>query len=223
MPPDADGSLHEETVTVRGKNWKVYAVGGAPAQAVQHATLELMPRQPDLVVAGINYGENLTTSITISGTVGAALQGAAMGSPSMAVSLEMPAEFFETYSTEIDFSVAAHFTALFARVLLGTNLSKDVDMLKVDVPCDATVKTPWRMTRLSRHPYYIPVVPRRVHLEDTTPIEWEIVMDEKMLEPDSDVYALRVDRCVSVTPLSLDLTSRVDLAGLEQLIRSETG
>ena len=181
-----------------------------------------MPRRPDLVVAGINYGENLTTSITISGTVGAALQGGAMGSPSMAVSLEMPAEYFETYSKEIDFSVAAYFTSIFARVLLKANLFNDVDMLKIDVPCDATPQTPWRMTRLSRHPYYIPVVPGRVQLEDTAPIEWEIALDEKMLEPDSDVYALRVERHISVTPLSLDLTSRVDLAELEQRLRSET-
>jgi 5'-nucleotidase len=221
MPPSADGRLHEETVTVRGKEWKVYAVGGSPAQAVQHATLELMPRRPDLVVAGINYGENLTTNITISGTVGAALQGAAMGSPSMAISLEMPVEYFETYSTEIDFSVAAHFTALFARKLLKEELFEDVDMLKVDVPCDATPQTPWRVTRLSRHPYYIPVVPRRVQLEDTTTVEYEIVLDEKMLESDSDVYTLRVERQVSVTPLSLDLTSRVALAELEQRLRSE--
>jgi 5'-nucleotidase len=140
----------------------------------------------------------------------------------MAVSLEMPAEFFETYSTEIDFSVAAHFTAIFARKLLKGDLFKDVDMLKVDVPCDATTQTPWRVTHLSRHPYYIPVVPRRAQLEDKAPIEWEIVIDEKMLEPDSDVYTLRVDRQVSVTPLSLDLTSRVDLAALEQHLRSET-
>jgi 5'-nucleotidase len=49
------------------------------------------------------------------------------------------------------------------------------------------------------------------------------VTDEKMLEPDSDVYVLRVERQVSVTPLSLDLTSRVDLAELEKHMRSEMG
>jgi len=221
MPPDADGSLREETVSVRGKEWKVYAVGGSPAQAVLHGILELMPRRPDLVVAGINYGENLTTNVTISGTVGAALQGAASGAPSMAVSLEMPVEFFETYSTEIDFSVAAHFTALFARKLLREELFKDVDLLKVDVPCDATAQTPWRVTRLSRYQYYIPFVPRRVQLEDAVPIDYEIVLDKEVLEPDSDVYALRVERQISVTPLSLDLTSRVDLAELEQRLRAE--
>ena len=67
-----------------------------------------------------------------------------------------------------------------------------------------------------------PVVPGRVQLDDKAPIEWEIAIDEKILEPDSDVYALRVERQVSVTPLSLDLTSRVDFAELERHIRSET-
>ncbi|HEY43385.1 MAG TPA: 5'/3'-nucleotidase SurE [Anaerolineae bacterium] len=223
MPPDSEGSLREETVSVRGKEWKVYAVGGSPAQAVLHAILELMPRRPDLVVAGINYGENLTTSVTISGTVGAALQGAASGAPAMAISLEMPVEFFETHSTEIDFSVAAHFTTLFARKLIKKEHFNDVDMLKVDVPCDATPQTPWRVTRLSRHPYYIPVVPRRVQLEDAAPIDYEIVLNEETVELDSDVYALRVERQVSVSPLSLDLTSRVDLVELEQRLRAERG
>jgi broad specificity polyphosphatase/5'/3'-nucleotidase SurE len=36
---------------------------------------------------------------------------------------------------------------------------------------------------------------------------------------DSDVYAVRVKRVVSVTPLSLDLTARVDFKVLEKLLR----
>jgi 5'-nucleotidase len=44
-------------------------------------------------------------------------------------------------------------------------------------------------------------------------------MDLATLEPDSDVYALAVDRVVSVTPLSIDLTSRVDLAALSADLR----
>lgn len=223
MPVSSDGKLHEEEVEIRGKLWKVYAVGGSPAQAVLHGILELMPRRPDLVVAGINYGENLTTSITISGTVGAALQGAASGAPSLAVSLEMPKEYFETYSIEIDFSTAAHFTAFFAGMLLNSEPFKEVDVLKVDVPCDATPQTPWRLTRLSRHPYYIPVIPRRKQLDEPAPVDYQIILDEAKLEADSDVYAMRVARQVSVTPLSLDLTSPVDLRELERHLRDKVG
>ena len=102
MPITSDGLIVEEEVVVNGKTWKVYAVGGSPAQAVQHGILEIMPRPPDLVVAGINYGENLTVGITISGTVGAALEGQAFGVPALAVSLEMPMEYYGSHSVDIE-------------------------------------------------------------------------------------------------------------------------
>jgi 5'-nucleotidase len=221
MPVTSDGALVEEQVNVRGKKWKVYAVGGSPAQAVQHGILELMPRQPDLVVAGINYGENLTTGITVSGTVGAALEGASFGVPALAVSLEVPAEFYLSHSDTIDFRVAKHFTAYFARVLIGMKPMTDVDVLKVDIPSDASETTEWRMTRLSRQKYYVPVVSSRTRLEDPANIKFEINLDRDKIELDSDVYALRIDRKVSVTPISLDTTSRVDFAELENHLKSK--
>src|SRR5512133_3679716 len=59
----------------------------SPARAVLHAFDVLFTgSKPDLLVSGINYGENLGTNITISGTVGAALQGAAFGVPGIAMS-----------------------------------------------------------------------------------------------------------------------------------------
>ena len=221
MPVTSDGKLLEEQVNVRGKNWKVYAVGGSPAQAVQHGILELMPRQPDLVVAGINYGENLTTGITVSGTVGAALEGASFGVPALAVSLEMPAEYYLSHSDTIDFRVAKYFTAYFARVLIGMKPMTDVDVLKVDIPSDASETTEWRMTRLSRQKYYVPVVSPRRRLEDPSNIQFEINLDRDKIERDSDVYALRIDRKVSVTPISLDTTSRVNFAELENHLKSK--
>ena len=221
MPVTSDGRLLEDQVNVRGKNWKVYAVGGSPAQAVQHGILELLPRQPDLVVAGINYGENLTTGITVSGTVGAALEGASFAVPALAVSLEVPAEYYLSHSDTIDFRVAKYFTAYFARVLIGMKPMTDVDVLKVDIPSDASETTEWRMTRLSRQKYYVPVVSPRMQLEDPANIKFEINLDRDKIELDSDVYALRIDRIVSVTPISLDTTSRVDLSELENHLKSQ--
>src|SRR5512137_740517 len=69
MPHVSDGVIRPETLHVRDKDWTVYAVGGSPAQAVLHGILEIMPQRPDLVVSGINYGENVATGITVSGTV----------------------------------------------------------------------------------------------------------------------------------------------------------
>ena len=77
-----------------------------------------MPQKPDLVVSGINYGENVATGITISGTVGAAMEAASVNIPALAASLETPHDKHLSYDTDVDFSAAAHFTALFARALL---------------------------------------------------------------------------------------------------------
>jgi broad specificity polyphosphatase/5'/3'-nucleotidase SurE len=51
-------------------------------------------------------------------------------------------------------------------------------------------------------------------------VDFEIRFDEDKLESDSDVYAVRVAHEVSVTPLSLDMTARVDFADLERRLRS---
>lgn len=220
MPTTSDGVICEEELEVRGKIWKVYAVGGSPAQAVQHGILEITARKPDVVVAGINYGANVGMSVTISGTVGAALESAALGVPSLAISLETDPSYHLTYSSEVDFSAAAHFAIVFARLLLQGERIADVDVLKVEVPCDAKPETPWQITRLSRAKYYIPVKPDRTRLDEPASVSYTVVANSEDFEPDSDTYALRVLRKVAVTPLSIDLTSRVDLDEFERGLRA---
>src|SRR5687768_6575220 len=106
MPYSSEGRIYEESVTVGGQTWKVYAVDGTPAQAVQHGLMELMPAYPDLIVAGINYGENVGSGVTISGTVGAALEGASFGVPGLAVSLQTDSQYHLSHSTDVDFAAA---------------------------------------------------------------------------------------------------------------------
>jgi 5'-nucleotidase len=219
LPITSDGVIRSQTMEVNGKEWTVYAVGGTPAQAVLHAVLEILPAKPDLVVSGINYGENVGVGITISGTVGAALEAAAMGIPALAASLETDPSHHHSYSEEVDFSTAAVFTAFFARLLLERRLPPDVDVLKVDVPSDAGPQTPWEITRLSRIPYYIPTRPERESWEQPGRVGYHLGGDPSQDQVDSDIYALRVKRLVSVTPLSLDLTSRVDLKAFEGELR----
>ncbi|OGO16424.1 MAG: 5'/3'-nucleotidase SurE [Chloroflexi bacterium RBG_16_48_8] len=221
MPSTSDGVIREEEVEVRGKRWKVYAVGGTPAQAVQHAVLELMPGIPDLVVSGINYGENIGSGVTISGTVGAALEGAAIGAPSMAVSLEVDLSHHLSHSKEIDFGAAAHFTCVFARQLLKGPRLADVDVLKIDVPCDATADTPWKITRLSRVQYFLPVKPERADFAEAVQLGYRRMEEEECLDPGTDSHALRKERVVAVTPISLDLTSRTDFTQLDQILRND--
>jgi 5'-nucleotidase len=220
LPSTSDGAIRVEVVRVRGRDWTVYAVGGSPAQAVLHGILEIMPQHPDLVVSGINYGENVGTGVTISGTVGATLEAASHGIPALAMSLETDREHHQSYSTEIDFSAAAYFAAYFARQMLEKCFPPDVALLKVDVPSDASRQTPWQVTRIAHQRYYLPVPPKRKSWDEPGKIDYEeaAILDGE--REDSDVYVLRVKRLVSVTPLSLDLTSRVDFGELNRLLTS---
>ena len=122
LPLTSDGKIAAHKLTVHEKEWTVYAVGGTPAQAVLHGVLEVMPVWPNLVVSGINYGENLGTGVTISGTVGAALEAASLGIPALAASLQVPSGNYLSYSREIDFSAAQYFVTLFARRMLESGL-----------------------------------------------------------------------------------------------------
>ena len=222
MPQGPEGRISRYPLEVDGQPVTAYQVDASPASVVLHALLELIPRRPALLISGINYGENLGTDVTISGTVGAALQGAALGIPALAASLQTPKETHTNPSDSVDFTAAIHFTRLFARRLLTASLPFDVDLLKLDVPSDATPETPWRLTRVSRHVYFVPVPPQRTSLAEPARIDYAPLAHPERTEPDSDIYALAVDRVVSVAPLSLDLTSRTDPGEMEALLRGLT-
>jgi 5'-nucleotidase len=218
LPYDSDGIIQPQKLIVHGKEWTTYAVGGSPAQAVLHAILEIIQKKPDLVVAGINYGENVGSGVTVSGTVGAALEAATLGVKALAMSLQtLPQDHF-SLSKEVDFSIAAYFTHFFAEKLLRLNLPFDVDVLKVDIPRDATEDTPWVITRQSRERYYHPLPTKRQSLEQPGHMKYEIRIDLDNPEPDSDLRAVLIDKLVSVTPLSFDLSSRVDPHHLHTLL-----
>ncbi len=221
LPIYSDGLIDPQKMQVNDQNWTVYAVGGTPAQAVLHAIFEILPERPILAVAGINYGENLGTGITISGTVGAALEAAAHGIPALAISLETRRELHLSYSPEVDFSTAGYFAVYFGRMLIEKKMPEDVKVIKVDVPSDATPETPWRITRLSRIIYYQPTPPERKSWNQPGIPSYRIVGDPSKDREDSDVYTLRVKREVSVTPLSLDLTSRIELEEFEHYLRGD--
>jgi 5'-nucleotidase len=219
LPGTSDGIIQPETLVVHGQAWTVYAVGGSPAQAVLHAILEIMPQKPDLVVSGINYGENIGTGVTVSGTVGAAMEGAALGYRALAVSLQTDQKYHLSYSHDVEFSAAAQFTAKFARMLLEKQFPEDVQLLKVEVPSDATIETPWEISRLTRQRYYEPLKPERTSWDVAANVGYREAARLEDEAKDTDAYVMRKKRRVAVTPLSLDLTARVDLPALEKFMR----
>ena len=173
-----------------------YAVNGTPADCVKIALAELLDDPPDLVASGVNLGPNTGVSVFYSGTVSAAFEGALMGIPSIAVSLNT----FE----EPDFRPAAAVGARLAAMILSEGLPDGV-FLNVNVP-----SLPWadlRGVRVVRQALsrFVESYHRR-----QDPRGREYFWLDGYLEPlepadDTDVVALE-QGYVSITPLRADLT-----------------
>lgn len=184
-----------------------YAVDAAPAIAARAGVMLLARRPIALAFAGINYGENIGTSITTSGTVCAAIETASFGIPSVAISRETdPAHHFDV-SDAVDFQVAACFAHRLASALLERPLPPEVDLLKVDVPQSATPDTPWELTRLTRQRYFESRVSTDPRGQRRFTGYYRHI-DRAALEPDSDAHVFAVKRHISVCPLTIDLSAR---------------
>ena len=211
---DKHASLSSYDYTVKGVRVRAFHCDCSPALLVRHGLRAVFSEEkPGLVISGINYGENLGSSITCSGTVGAALEAASAGIPSIAVSKQTDVESHRNY-TEQDWSATMFFLNRFSKLLLTRETGHDVEVLKIDVPDSATEKTEWKITSLAKSAYYHRKI---ANISETSPFNaGEIVVNynEKEISQDSDIYALAVERVVSVTPLSNDLTARVDLQDL---------
>ena len=92
VAPDREQSATSHSLTLHhplrpvqlGENrWQV---DGTPTDCVMLAIEQLMPRRPDFVLSGINHGPNMGEDVLYSGTVAAAMEGLALGVPSIAVS-----------------------------------------------------------------------------------------------------------------------------------------
>ena len=209
LPSTSTGIIERETIIIHGQEWTVYAIGGTPAQAVQHGLLEIMSAKPDLVVSGINYGENLATGITISGTVGAAMEAASYGIPALAVSLETDKKHHLSYSRDVVFSTAAHFTARVAARMLKGGMPRGVNLFKLDIPSSADSATPLAWTRLSHQRYFHPTKPDRTDWSQRGQVGYEARFDLSHEPEDTDLYAVIKKRLVSLTPLQLDFTAEI--------------
>jgi 5'-nucleotidase len=102
-----------------------FMVNGTPSDCVKLAVEAVFDTPPDLIFSGINRGPNLGTDVIYSGTVSAAIEGAILGVPAVAISV---AEF----ETPLYDSAAAFATKL-AKRILETGLSKNT-ILNVNVP-----------------------------------------------------------------------------------------
>jgi len=207
VAPDREQSATSHSLTLhhplrplpRGeRRWQV---DGTPTDCVMLAIEALMPDRPDFVLSGINHGQNMGEDVLYSGTVAAAMEGLALGVPSIAISFaggDLRADVTHLREqVKVLTPLLKHLTSLpeFPRdTLFNVNLP----------PGPASEVRGVKLTRLGRRVYSQSVAPmrdpwgRQIFWIGGGEISWTG-------EPDSDFRAIE-DGYVSVTPLHLDLT-----------------
>jgi 5'-nucleotidase len=182
----------------------VYSVDGTPTDCVNIAITKVLRTKPDLVVSGINKGYNIGDDVTYSGTVAGALEGALLGIPSLAVSLQRTHEL-------PDFGQAAAAAALVATAVLAHGLPIRT-LLNMNVP------------RVKARGLKVTVQGKRNHItsvaEATDPrgqkYYW-IEEGQSEWEPhDRSDYQAVKEGFISVTPLQPDLTAHDVLTFVEE-------
>ena len=197
-----------------GGRHPVYRCDGTPTDCVRVGLLGGLAAAADLVVSGINHGANLADDVTYSGTVGAGLEAAILGTPAICLSQQTPTGSFsvnyqedlETAGLAYDFSFAAAHGAALARSVVHARPVEPV-VLSVNYPAryaGAGAGAKSVLTRAGRRNY-----PRAAETEwaDGDAV-WLYLFgepDEIIPEADgslgTDIGALRAGH-VSVTPLS---------------------
>lgn len=201
------GIIDEVEIEINGKFMKAYAVHGSPSLSVAHGVMELSGRRPDLCISGINYGENLGTCLTCSGTLGAVFEANSYGIPGIAVSLS--ADFDTQRSNEFaenDWEASKAILRKYTQEFLEHGMPKGVDVWNINVPNGIKYPYPSRVTTQSRQNYYYFVHPPKRDYRSPFRLGSELTVEIESLEKDSDIYAIYVDHMISATPLNLQMS-----------------
>ena len=183
----------------------VYEVDGTPTDCVNVAFTKLFPTPPDLVVSGINKGLNIGDDVTYSGTVSGAMEAALLGVPGIAVSLART-------NGQYDFSHAANAAATVAALILREGLAPRT-FLSINVP---TGKPKGFKLTVQGKRNHVTIVDERTDPRGKQYYWIEEGQNDWEPHDRSDFQAVH-DGYVSVTPLQPDMTDYEALERLEAL------
>ena len=204
-----------EPVHVDEENERRWAVHGSPSDAVLLGLHNLMDgERPDLMLSGVNRGQNLAEDVTVSGTVAAAIQASEHGVPAIALSQTL-AKFTMTDTLSFD-TARAHAPGVI-RDLMAAGWPKDVVINVNFPPCRPEEVKGVHVTRQGQRDNWRIVTERRKDPRGRSYF-W-IGFDGALSNPDEgdDLHAI-YNGYISVTPLRLELTAEDVLAGLSSEI-----
>ncbi|MCX8500876.1 MAG: 5'/3'-nucleotidase SurE [Alphaproteobacteria bacterium] len=190
---------------------KRYAIDGTPTDSVLLAVNKVMTRQrPTLLLSGVNRGGNLGEDVTYSGTIAAAMEGALLGIPSIALSM------CANYGSAVKWQTPLKHGEAVIRWLLELGWPV-ATVMNINFPDCLPHEV--KGVRVTHQGF------RKIgdHLGERTdlygePYYWLAPLrEERSNDPESDIYAVQ-QNFISVTPLSLDLTARPEMSRLQKSV-----
>jgi len=203
---DQSGAAHSltlhEPLRLRQLGERVYAVKGTPTDCVIMCVRHILHDQkPDLVLSGVNSGQNIADDVTYSGTIAGAIEGTLLGIPSVALSQAVNYE----NRAEIRWQTAMKHGATVVRKLINAGWPQNV-MINLNFPdCEpGDVRGIEVTAQGKRDQDYLRIVDRTD--ARGKPYYW-LGFNRQLSDPEkgTDLWALR-ESYISVTPLQLDLT-----------------
>ncbi|MEX0992542.1 MAG: 5'/3'-nucleotidase SurE [Solirubrobacterales bacterium] len=225
IAPDTNRSASARSITTREPLWVEefefedgstgFATDGTPVDCVRFGALGLIDFEPELIVSGINHGANLGDDITYSGTVAAALEGAVLGLPAIAVSQQSTKREMDfRFGRDFDFAAVAAFTARLVGQLPQRPISAGT-LLNINCPARAATELAGAaITRLGKRIYR----DRLELIEDADGgrrRRFHIYGDDPSYHAEDGTDFAAIDGgAISVTPLHFELT---DIEQVEEM------
>ncbi|MFP3485089.1 MAG: 5'/3'-nucleotidase SurE [Vulcanisaeta sp.] len=199
--------------------FKVYATSGTPSDTIYLAALEIMDRV-DLVLSGINIGDNTSLQVILSsGTLGAAFQAALLGVPAIAYSVDVSREDELTNNEELNV-VLRTIVRESAKFVIERGMPRGVDVLSFNFPGKVREGMEVKLVRAAKLKFAeqvdVRIDPRgnRYYWLFGSLIEPEV---------DTDTYVVHKEGNIALTPLTLDMNAigprqRIDEALINELL-----
>ena len=190
---------------------------GTPADAVIHGVYQrsngnLPPF--DLVVSGINAGENTSVhSILTSGTCAVSFEAALLGFPAIAFSIDVDESlFFDERAEPPGLPIAAKLACEIILKVLEHGLPEGVAFLNVNFPDTLTDKTPIEICKMAMSKYSDYTIEKQDPRGVPYYWIWGNILE---LSENTDAYAVKTKKLTSITPITLYFDGR-EIPGIYQ-------
>ena len=203
-----------DPIRVRQVAEKSFSVTGTPTDCVMMGIRELGQGTFDLVLSGVNRGQNIAEDVTMSGTVAGAIEGMALGVPSIALSQAVH-NFDDGYRAM--FETAEAFGPGVIRRLIEVGWPAEV-VMNINFPARAPEQvTTVEVTRQGFRDAHIRHAEKRTDLRGRDYYWMGFSPQASSPEPGTDLAAFYAGH-ISVTPLHIDMTHMETVHRLKGLI-----